>query len=222
MTAPCLCCDAETDVTQHASRKPQQSHPIATQPRELIHAFLPDPCLCCAAEADMASNGSSTPGSCADWEGNNSTLGFGGDLASEAAAINATDSQLEPITSFPSGGILPSLRFSVLDHFGNLVAGGLSLMYDLLQALLYMCVHAWAGVSIRCLRAFFTCLCTHCSMCFVVYTCVCLDLMVTHSLRAPFVCLCRCCSMCRFLWNTYMLAGGSLGVSVFCWPCFTC
>lgn len=74
----------------------------------------------------MASNGSSTPGSCADWEGNNSTLGFGGDLASEAAAINATEGQLGPITSFPSGGILPSLRFSVLDHFGNLVAGGLS------------------------------------------------------------------------------------------------
>ena len=120
----------------------------------------------------MASNSSSTPGSCADWEGNNSTLGFGGDLASEAAAINATESQLGPITSFPSGGILPSLRFSVLDHFGNLVAGGLSLMYDLLQALLYMCVHAWAGVSIRCLRAFFTCLCTRCSMCFFVYTCV--------------------------------------------------
>ena len=71
----------------------------------------------------MASNGSTTPSSCADWEGNNSTLGFGGDLASEAAAINASESQLDPITSFPSGGILPSLRFSVLDHFGNLVSG---------------------------------------------------------------------------------------------------
>ena len=71
----------------------------------------------------MGSNSSTSPSSCADWEGNNSTLGFGGDLASEAAAISASESQLEPITSFPSGGILPSLRFSVLDHFGNLVSG---------------------------------------------------------------------------------------------------
>lgn len=68
-------------------------------------------------------NSSTSPDSCADWEGNNSTLGFGGDLASEAAAINASEGQLDPITSFPSGGILPSLRFSVLDHFGNLVSG---------------------------------------------------------------------------------------------------
>lgn len=88
-----------------------------------LNPFLTARCLCCNADADAASNGSTIPSSCADWEGNNSTLGFGGDLASEAAAINASESQLEPITSFPSGGVLPSLRFSVLDHFGNLVAG---------------------------------------------------------------------------------------------------
>ena len=79
--------------------------------------------LCCYADPDGGSNSSTIPSSCADWEGNNSTLGFGGDLASEAAAINASESEQAPITSFPSGGILPSLRFSVLDHFGNLVSG---------------------------------------------------------------------------------------------------
>ena len=75
------------------------------------------------AGSDAASNSSSIPSSCAYWEGNNSTLGFGGDLASEAAAINASTSEQPPIISFLSGGILPSLRFSVLDHFGNLVSG---------------------------------------------------------------------------------------------------
>lgn len=75
------------------------------------------------AEPDGSNNSSAVPSSCADWEGNNSTLGFGGDLASEAAAINASEGEQAAITSFPSGGILPSLRFSVLDHFGNLVSG---------------------------------------------------------------------------------------------------
>ena len=87
----------------------------------------------------MASNGSTTPSSCADWEGNNSTLGFGGDLASEAAAINSSESQLDPITSFPSGGILPSLHFSVLDHFGNLVSG--------MHVLLLVLLHAYAKLA---------------------------------------------------------------------------
>jgi len=75
------------------------------------------------ADVEATTNSSTLPGTCPDWEGNNSTLGFGGDLASEAAAINASGSEQAPITAFASGGVLPSLMFDVIDHFGNLVSG---------------------------------------------------------------------------------------------------
>ena len=68
-------------------------------------------------------NATNIPDTWADWEGNNSTLGFGSDLASEAAAIDAADIEQPPITGFASGGILPARSFNVIDHFGNLVSG---------------------------------------------------------------------------------------------------
>lgn len=77
------------------------------------------------ADVEASSNSTTTPGTCADWEGNNSTLGFGSDLASEAAAITSAEIKAAPITGFASGGILPSLMFDVIDHFGNLVSGTL-------------------------------------------------------------------------------------------------
>lgn len=61
--------------------------------------------------------------SCEDWEGNNSTLGFGGNLASAAAAINVSASNVAAIEGFASGNVLPTLRFDVIDHFGNVVSG---------------------------------------------------------------------------------------------------
>ena len=82
--------------------------------------------MLCDVDVEATTNSSTLPGTCSDWEGNNSTLGFGGDLASEAAAINASESEQAPITGFASGGVLPSLMFDVIDHFGNLVSGALS------------------------------------------------------------------------------------------------
>lgn len=79
--------------------------------------------MLCDADVEATTNSSTLPGTCSDWEGNNSTLGFGSDLASEAAAINASESEQAPITAFASGGVLPSLMFDVIDHFGNLVSG---------------------------------------------------------------------------------------------------
>ncbi len=79
--------------------------------------------MLCDADVEATTNSSTLPGTCSDWEGNNSTLGFGGDLASEAAAINASESEQAPITAFASGGVLPSLMFDIIDHFGNLVSG---------------------------------------------------------------------------------------------------
>ena len=72
------------------------------------------------ADVEASSNSTTTPGTCADWEGNNSTLGFGSDLASEAAAITSAEIKAAPITGFASGGILPSLMFDVIDHFATL------------------------------------------------------------------------------------------------------
>lgn len=74
---------------------------------------------------DSTTNTSTLPSTCPDWEGNNSTSGFGEDLASEAAAINASESEQTPITGIASGDVLPSLQFDVIDHFGNIVSGTL-------------------------------------------------------------------------------------------------
>ncbi|KAL0048014.1 hypothetical protein WJX82_005700 [Trebouxia sp. C0006] len=87
-----------------------------------------------ASDVEATTNSSTLPGTCSDWEGNNSTLGFGGDLASEAAAINASESEQAPITAFASGGVLPSLMFDIIDHFGNLVSGGVSAASMLVSA----------------------------------------------------------------------------------------
>ena len=79
----------------------------------------------CTCHADLDNyNSTDAPASCEDWEENNSTLGFGGNLASAAAAINASSvDEALVIAKFASGNVLPTLHFDVIDHFGNLVSG---------------------------------------------------------------------------------------------------
>ena len=116
---------------------------------------------------------------CADWEGNNSTLGFGSDLASEAAAINASESEQAPITAFASGGILPSLQFDVIDHFGNLVSGMSS------------CTPACAGIGSMMMSGGYSPV----NGC-IPYYCVCSDAgpanpgSQLHALRCQHACIC--------------------------------
>jgi len=66
-------------------------------------------------DADVSTTNPGTLlGTCLDWKGNNSTQWFEGDLASKAAAINASDSEQTPISGFASGGFLTSLRLDGL------------------------------------------------------------------------------------------------------------
>ena len=63
------------------------------------------------------------PTTCAGWEGNNSTLGFGHDLASDAAAVAPANPASASVSGHASGQPLPTISFEVIDHFGNLVSG---------------------------------------------------------------------------------------------------
>lgn len=95
--------------------------------------------------ADWDSYNSTDTPTCEDWEGNNSTLGFGGNLASAAAAINVSADYVVTIEGFASGNVLPTLRFDVIDHFGNLVSGQcLVVVLDLLDTTSHSAAEAHA------------------------------------------------------------------------------